>query len=74
MDYVALPDLRRVVRGFDLRVDAARAISHIQTSKANGSTDLTAAKDLRAFFIACANAADLVVGGDGNVTNGVEVT
>jgi len=36
MNYVDLPDLRHVVRGFKLRVDAARAISHAETSAANG--------------------------------------
>lgn len=65
MDFVNLPDLRRVVRGFDLRVDAARAISHVELAKAAGSVNVDAPTDLRTFFIACANAADKVLGGDG---------
>ncbi|KVE35676.1 hypothetical protein [Burkholderia sp. BDU5] len=65
MDYVNLPDLRRVIRGFDLRVDAARAISHVELARAAGSENVDAATDLRAFFIACANATDKVLGGDG---------
>jgi hypothetical protein len=65
MDYVSLPDLRRVVRGFDLRIDAARAISHVELAKSNGSLDTTASADLLAFFVYCANAVDKVRGGDG---------
>ncbi|QYD70157.1 hypothetical protein KZJ38_07580 [Paraburkholderia edwinii] len=65
MDFVSLPDLRRVVRGFDLRIDAARAISHIELAKANGSTDLQPATDLRNFFNACAAACDAVIGDEG---------
>lgn len=65
MDFVNLPDLRRVVRGFSLRVDAARAISHVELAAAAGSTNLDAATDLRMFFIACANATDKVLGGNG---------
>ncbi|AQT27768.1 hypothetical protein HOR67_gp06 [Ralstonia phage RS-PI-1] len=65
MNFVNLPDLRRVVRGFDLRVDAARAISHVELAAAHGSTNTDAATDLRTFFIACANHADKVLGGSG---------
>lgn len=64
MDYVKLPDLRRVVRGFDLRVDAARALSHVELASLS-SMDKTPATDLRDFFIACANAADKAAGGSG---------
>ncbi|CDK30072.1 hypothetical protein AMP1_43 [Burkholderia phage AMP1] len=66
MNFVNLPDLRRVVRGFDLRVDAARAISHVELAKAHGSTNVDAATDLRTFFIACANHVDVVLGGTGS--------
>lgn len=65
MDYTKLPDLRRVVRGFDLRIDAARSISHIELAHAAASTNTQPATDLLAFFIACANACDKVLGGDG---------
>jgi len=66
MDYVNLPDLRHVMRGFNLRVDAARAISHVETSAMNGTTSVEAAENLRDFFVAAANAADKVAGGNGN--------
>jgi len=66
MNYVDLPDLRHVVRGFKLRVDAARAISHAETSAANGAVSKEAATNLRDFFVAAANAADKVTGGNGS--------
>jgi len=65
MDYTKLPDLRRVVRGFDMRMDAARAISQVEILHAGGSADTLPATDLRTFFIACANAVDKTLGGDG---------
>jgi hypothetical protein len=61
----------RFVRGFDLRVAAARAISHIELAAANGSQDMTAAADLRAFFLACADACGAVMGDDGDDTRSV---
>jgi len=65
MNYVDLPDLRHNVRGFGLRVDAARAISHVEVAAMNGVSDTTAAESLRDFFVACANAADKAAGGNG---------
>jgi hypothetical protein len=64
MDFVNLPNIMSVVRGFDLRVDAARAISHVEQNKAYGSS-IVPAQTLRDFFIACANAADKAADGDG---------
>jgi len=69
MDYTKLPDVRRVVRGFDLRMDAARAISHVEILHSYGSADVLPAQDLRTFFIACANAVDKTLGGDGTRVN-----
>jgi len=66
MDYVTLPDLRDVVRGFQLRMDAAQAISHVEVAASNGSTSPAAAEALRTFFVACANAADKAIGGSGS--------
>lgn len=67
MDYVDLPSPGQVNRAFDLRKDAARAISHVQIAAAHGAGGLASAETLRDFFVACANAADLASGGAGDI-------
>jgi len=66
MNYVNLPDLRHIVRGFGLRVDAARAISHVETAARNGADVSNAAQSLGDFFTACAQAAYAAAGITGN--------
>jgi len=65
MNYVDLPDVRHVVRGFKLRVDAARAVSQVELLAASGAASVEAAESLRDFFVAAANAADKAAGGNG---------
>jgi len=64
MDYVNLPDLRGIMRGFSLRVDAARAISHVETAAMNGVDVSEMANTLGGFFSACANAVYSAAGGE----------
>jgi len=66
MNYVDLPDLRHIVRGFSLRVDAARAISQVEMNAVSGVASTEAAENLRDFFVAAANAADKAAGGNGS--------
>jgi len=42
MDYTQLPDLQKVSRGFNLRLNAARAISQVEVSAMNGVSDTAA--------------------------------
>lgn len=67
MDYVKLPSPGLVNRAFDLRKDAARAISHVETAARNGAGGVASAQALRSFFLACANACDVAAGGTGRV-------
>jgi len=66
MDYVKLPDLRHVVRGFNLRMSAARAISSLETAAMNGADVTPAAQELSNFFTACATAAQAAVTAGGS--------
>lgn len=62
MDYVDLPSPGQVNRAFDLRKDAARAISHVQLAAGYGAGGVASAGTLRDFFIACAAACNTAAG------------
>lgn len=62
MDYVNLPSPGQVNRAFDLRKDAARAISHVQIAANHGDGGVASAATLRDFFLACAAACNTAAG------------
>ncbi|BCL97687.1 hypothetical protein ACI2US_03225 [Ralstonia nicotianae] len=63
MLYEKLPNIgEQVTRGFDLRIDAAQAISAVEIQSAYGPSGQASAQKLRDFFIACANACNAVAG------------
>lgn len=62
MDYVKLPSPGQVNRAFDLRKDAARAISAVQLAAGYGAGGVASAATLRDFFIACAAACNTAAG------------
>ncbi|MCD9228591.1 hypothetical protein ACPPTR_19480 [Ralstonia pseudosolanacearum] len=61
MLYEKLPNVGPyVTNGFDLRVDAARAISAVEIQAGYGASGQGSAQALRDFFVACANACNAV--------------
>ncbi len=61
MLYEKLPYIGgQVTNGFDLRVDAAKAISAVEIQAGYGTSGQASAQALRDFFIACANACNAV--------------
>lgn len=57
MNYVNLPNLSLVTTNhFELRVQAARAVSSLEVQAARGVDVSAAATQLRDFFWACSNA------------------
>jgi len=59
MNYVDLPAIPGVIRGFTLRIEAAKAISQLETAARNGAQISDASSALSAFFYACAQGAAL---------------
>jgi len=57
MNYVDLPDVRGIIRGFNLRIEAAKAISQIEMAARNGADVSQAGNALWSFFTACTDAA-----------------